>query len=106
MFPRREGVLRYPRTFQGIRVENPRGSLRCNYEYNPEQLENDIAPTKRKTTSRKTATPKKKASSTKKPISRQSQRRHEQTAAKNSVFTMKEAAPKKNTALESKAAAQ
>jgi hypothetical protein len=43
---------------------------------------------------------------TKKPISRQSQRRHEQTAAKNSVFTMKEAAPKKNTALESKAAAQ
>jgi hypothetical protein len=106
LFPRREGVLRYPRTFQGIRVENPRGSLRCNYEYNPEQLENDIAPTKRKTTSRKTATPKKKASSTKKPISRQSQRRHEQTAAKNSVFTMKEAAPKKNTALESKAAAQ
>ena len=42
LFPRRGGVLRYPGTFQGFHVENPHGSLRCNYEYDPEQLEDDI----------------------------------------------------------------
>eukprot|EP00985_Skeletonema_marinoi_P020503 scaffold12212_cov86-Skeletonema_marinoi.AAC.5 len=41
LFPRRGGVLRYPGC-QGFHVENPHGSLRCNYEYDPEQLEDDI----------------------------------------------------------------